>query len=272
MDTGLSDRTVLVTGASGGIGPAIVRAFAAEGARVIAHYRKGKAAAEGLARQLTGVVALQADLTIESDVDRMFAHAENAAGPVGALIANAGFWPPESTPLHKLSLDRWRSTLDDNLTSAFLSVRAFLRGVETYKIIDPSIVLLGSTAGTVGEAGHGDYAATKAALNFGFAKTLKNEIARIASRGRVNTVAPGWVITPDKEATVFANPTGVRRTLQTIALRKLARPEDVAAACVFLSSPILAGHMSGELLTVSGGMEGRVLYTPDEIAVPPANA
>lgn len=269
MDSGLANRTVLVTGTSGGIGPAIARAFSAEGARVIAHYRRGREAAERLARELKGVTVLQADLANEADVDRLFAEAEKTAGPVAAVVANAGFWPPEPIPLHKLTLERWRSTLDDNLTSAFLTVRAFLRGVERHKIHDPSVVFLGSTAGIVGEAGHGDYSATKAALDYGLCKTLKNEIIRIAPRGRVNTVAPGWVVTADQEAAVYANAAGARRTMQTIPLRKLARPEDVAAACVFLSSPKLAGHMSGELLTVSGGMEGRVLFSPDEIPIPP---
>jgi 3-oxoacyl-[acyl-carrier protein] reductase len=265
MDSGLADRIVLVTGASGGIGPAIVRAFAGEGARVIAHFRRGAAAAERLVRESDGCVALQADLSVEAEVDRLFTDAERELGPISVLIANAGHWPTESTPLKDLSLARWRSTIDDNLTSAFLSMRAFLRGVERHKIAEPAAVFIGSTAGSFGEAGHGDYAAAKAALNFGFTKTLKNEMARLAPRGRVNVVAPGWTVTPDKEATMLANPDGVRRTLQTLPMRKLARPEDVAAACVFLSSPKLAGHLTGEIITVSGGMEGRVLYAPSEI-------
>jgi 3-oxoacyl-[acyl-carrier protein] reductase len=88
----------------------------------------------------------------------------------------------------------------------------------------------------------------------------------VAPRGRVNVVCPGWTLTAEKETTVFANPEGVRRTLQTLPLRKLARPEDVANAVVFLASPALAGHVTGEALTVSGGMDGRVLYRPGEIA------
>jgi 3-oxoacyl-[acyl-carrier protein] reductase len=265
MDSNLKGRAVLVTGASGGIGPAIVRAFAAEGARVAAHYRRRTAEAQALARELDGCIALQADLTSESEVDRLFAHAEAQCGPISVLIANAGYWPPESTPVKDLSLSRWRATLDDNLTSAFLSVRAFLRGLERHKPVNPAIVLISSTAGTFGEAGHADYATAKAALSFGFARSLKNEMARITPHGRVNVVAPGWTLTPAKEATVFAQPAAVRRTLQTLPLRKLARPEDVAAACVFLASPHLAGHLTGEILQVSGGMEGRVLYSPDEI-------
>jgi 3-oxoacyl-[acyl-carrier protein] reductase len=265
MDTGLANKVVVVTGASGGIGPAIVRAFAAEGSKVVAHYRKGAAAAEKLARDLPNCVALKADLAVEADVDRLFADAESKLGAVPVLIANAGYWPSETTPVKDLSLARWRSTIDDNLTSAFLSIRAFLRGVERHKIADPAVVLIGSTAGTFGEAGHADYAACKAALNFGFVRSLKNELARIAPRGRANVVAPGWVLTPEKEVTVMANPAAVLRTVQTIPLRKLARPDDVAAACVFLSSSKLAGHLTGEIVTVSGGMEGRVLYTPEEI-------
>src|SRR5205807_638762 len=122
MDSGLSGQTVLVTGASGGIGPAIVRAFAAEGARVIAHYRRGAAAARQLAGELPGCSALQADLALEADVDRLFAGAAEKLGPVSVLIANAGFWPAEPTPIKELSLDRWQATIADNLTSAFLSV------------------------------------------------------------------------------------------------------------------------------------------------------
>jgi 3-oxoacyl-[acyl-carrier protein] reductase len=267
MDTGLANKVVLVTGASGGIGRTVVRAFAAEGARVIAHYRRSAAVAEGLARELAHCIALQADLAVEADVDRLFAAAEAKLGPVHVLIANAGFWPPDSTPIKDLSLARWHSTLDDNLNSVFLSVRAFLRGVERHKLVDPAAVFIGSTAGSFGEAGHADYAACKGAVNFGFAKSLKNELVRLAPGGRVNVVAPGWVITPGKEAEVTGNPAGIRRTLQTIPLRKLARPDDVAAACVFLSSSKLAGHLTGEVITVSGGMEGRVLFTPDEIQI-----
>ncbi len=265
MNTGLADRTVLITGAAGGIGRAITRAFAAEGCRVVAHYRTSAAGAQTMARELPRCVALPADLTAERDVERLFAESERAFGPVEILIANAGLWPPQPTGVKDLSLERWRRTLEDNLTSVFLSLRAFLRGVERHGIAEPSAVLIGSTAGIFGEAGHADYAAAKAALNYGFVKSLKNEIARIAPRGRVNVVAPGWTVTAEKEATLFAHPDGVRRTLQTLALRKLGRPEDVAAACVFLASAKLAGHLTGELLTVSGGMEGRVLYQDGEL-------
>src|SRR5262249_9643991 len=158
---------------------------------------------------------------------------------------------PEPTPLHRLSLERWNTTLAVNLTSVFLCVRAFCRGVERHGLREPAAVLIGSTAGQVGEAGHADYAAAKAALCYGLVKTLKNELARLAPRGRVNVVAPGWTLTPEKEQTVFANPAGVRRTLQTLPLRKLARPEDVANAVAFLASSKLAGHVTGEVLTVS---------------------
>lgn len=265
MDSGLGNRAVMITGSSGGIGPAIVRAFAAENARIAAHYRTSEAGARALAADVPNCVALQADLSIERDVERLFAEAEAALGPISVLIANAGSWPAQSVGVKDLSLARWRSTFDDNVTSAFLCAREFLRGVERHRMADPAIVLLGSTAGTFGEAGHADYAAAKAALNFGFVKSLKNEIARLAPRGRVNVVAPGWTLTPEKEATVMANPDAVRLALQTLALRKLGRPADVAAACVFFASPTLAGHLTGEVLAVSGGMEGRVLYGPEEL-------
>jgi 3-oxoacyl-[acyl-carrier protein] reductase len=265
MDAGLTNRVVLVTGASGGIGVTLVQQFMAEGARVVAHYHSGRERAERAFKDLKGHVHLVgADLTKEADVIHLFGEAERAVDAVDVLIANAGYWPPEDVPVYKMSLDQWNRTLAVDLTSVFLCMREFLRGVVKHQLQEPAAVLIGSTAGIFGEAGHADYAAAKAALTYGFARTLKNEIARIAPRGRVNVVAPGWTVTPMVDR-FTENPEGVRRTLQTIPLRKVGRPDDVAAAVLYLASSKLAGHVSGEIITVSGGMEGRVLYAEDEV-------
>lgn len=265
MDSGLTNRVVLVTGASGGIGGTIVMQFLGEGARVIGHYHSGRGRAEQAFQDVkANLCLLGADLTKETEVAQLFAESERAVGPIEILVANAGYWPPDDVPLHTMSLDQWNKTLAIDLTSSFLCMREFLRGVVKHRLKDPAAVLIGSTAGIFGEAGHADYATAKAGLIYGFAKSLKNEICRIAPRGRVNVVAPGWTVTPMVDR-FTANPEGVRRTLQTIPLRKVGRPADVAAAVVYLASSKLAGHVSGQILTVSGGMEGRVLYRPEEI-------
>ena len=125
-------------------------------------------------------------------------------------------------------------------------------------------MLIGSTAGLIGEAGHADYAASKAGVIYGLTRSLKNEICRLAPRGRVNVVCPGWTFTPMTKR-LAADPAKVQRVLQTIPLRKVGRAHDVAMAVVYLASSHLSGHVSGQVLTVSGGMEGRVLYNPDEV-------
>jgi 3-oxoacyl-[acyl-carrier protein] reductase len=265
MDSKLSNRVVLVTGASGGIGGEVVRAFVREGARVVAHFSEHGERASELARELgPACVPLGADLTLEADVDRLFAEIELGLGPVEILVANAGLWPPDDVPLHEMTLKQWDRTLAVNLTSVFLCLRAFLRGVAVHALADPAAVLVGSTAGMIGEAGHADYAAAKAGVIYGLARSAKNEICRLAARGRVNVVCPGWTVTPMTQR-FAADPTKVGRVLQTIPLRKVGRAHDVAMAVVYLASSRLAGHVSGQVLTVSGGMEGRVLYDPSEI-------
>jgi 3-oxoacyl-[acyl-carrier protein] reductase len=265
MESKLSNRIVLVTGASGGIGSELSRAFVAEGARVVAHYNEHGETVRDLAEELgAACVPFGADLTLEADVDRLFAEIETGLGPVEILIANAGFWPTDNVPLHEMSLKQWESTLAVNLTSIFLCMRAFFRGIVRYAIEDPAAVLIGSTAAIFGEAGHGDYSAAKAGAVYGLARTLKNEICRLAPRGRVNVVCPGWTLTPKKERDGL-DPTMVKRAKQTIPLRKIGRPHDMAMAAVYLASSHLSGHVSGQILTVSGGMEGRVLYRPEEI-------
>src|SRR5207237_1635066 len=97
--------------------------------------------------------------------------------------------------------------------------RAFFRGIVRHKLHDPAVVLIGSTAGVFGEAGHADYAAAKAGLIYGLARSLKNEICRVAPRGRVNVVAPGWTLTP--LSGLSADPEPLQRVLQTVPMRKV---------------------------------------------------
>jgi 3-oxoacyl-[acyl-carrier protein] reductase len=256
METGLSGKGVLVTGASGGIGAACARAFAAEGARVAVHYRGGEERATAVAAELGGAPVVQADLTDESDVDRLFEEARAALGRIDVCAAVAGVWPQPDEPVWELSLERWEATLRANLTSAFLTARGFLREVERNG--HGSLVLVGSTAGIVGEAGHADYAAAKSAILHGLLLSLKNEVVRIAPRARVNAVAPGWTESPMTRGLV--DEAQVRKISRTMALRKVAQPEDVARQVVVLSSDELSGHVTGQVVTVAGGMEGRVVH------------
>ncbi len=268
MDLELSQKTAFITGASGGIGQAIARQFFAEGANVIVHYNRNQASAEKLVAEFgeDRSLAVPADLKDEDAVSAAFATAGEKFGRVDILIANAGVWPPDHVPIHEMTAQQWQSTMDTNLKSVFLCCRQFIQQVAEHNIEDPAIVMIGSTAGVYGEAGHADYAATKSALISGLNLTLKNEIVRVASRGRVNVVSPGWVVTP--MAQKFTDDgSSIRRALSTIALRKVASPDDIAHAVLFLSSTRVAGHISGQALTVSGGMEGRKLYDDDQLDV-----
>ena len=247
---------MLVTGASGGIGAACARAFLAEGARVLVHYHRGEERAGAVAAELGGAPVAKADLTREDEVDRLFAEAREALGQVDVCVHVAGAWPSEDVPVWELPLDRWEATLRTNLTATFLVARAYLREVE--RLGHGSLVLVGSTAGLVGEAGHADYAAAKSAVTGGLLLSLKNEIVRIAPLGRVNAVAPGWTESPMTRGHV--DPERVRRISRTMALRKVAQPEDVAAQVVVLASDTLSGHVSGQVVVVAGGMEGRVVH------------
>jgi 3-oxoacyl-[acyl-carrier protein] reductase len=239
MDLGLAGKRALVTGASGGIGQAVARELAAEGVEVVAHYHRNAAAAEAL-----GGLALGADLRDEAQVDELFA----AAGPLDLCVANAGVWPSEDVPVAELPLERWRDTIDGNLTVTFLTCRGFARQGGR------ALVLVGSTAGRFGEAGHADYAAAKAAIGHGLLLSLKNEMAP----ARVNVVAPGWTVSPMTEASLTDEL--VERVTATMPLRKVARTEDIARTVAFLLSDRAAGHVTGEVVTVAGGMEGRLLH------------
>ncbi len=178
---------------------------------MVVHYHRGRERAEAV-----GVGRLvQADLTHEEEVDRMF----EEAGDLDVCAAVAGVWPREDVPVWELPLSRWEDTLRANLTITFLTARGFLRQVE--RSGHGSLVLVGSTAGLVGEAGHADYAAAKSAILGGLLLSLKNEIVRIAPLGRVNAIAPGWTASPMTRAEL-EDPELVRRVTRTMPLRKVA--------------------------------------------------
>ena len=270
MNSALNGKVILITGASGGIGSAIARKFAEEGAKLILHCRSNLAGAKALQRELGDADSLivRADLTKEAEVKRLFATAKKHFGRVDTLVANAGSWETRDVPLHQMSLKQWRHTQDAVLTSAFLCAREFLKLVAKQK--RGNLVFIASTAGVFGEAWHADYAAAKAAMAYGLTRTLKNEIARLApvsadySGGRVNCVCPGWTVVP-RTASKLKDADIVRRVTATRALPQIGRPDDIANAVVYLSSDVLARHVTGETMIVAGGMEGRLLWQPHEI-------
>lgn len=259
----------MITGASGAIGAAIAERFAEEGANLILHYRSNPSSAQTLARKLKPAesVVVRADLAKEKEVRRLFDQGLKRFRRIDTLIANAGSWESRDVPLHQMTSLQWQHTLDNVLTCTFLSLREFFKTVAIQK--RGNAVLISSTAGVFGEAGHADYAAAKSAMAFGLTRSLKNEIARIAPvvrgycGGRVNCICPGWTIVP-RTADRLKDASVVRRVTSTMALPKVAQPDDVANTAVFLSSDTLAGHVTGQTVIIAGGMEGRLLWPPNE--------
>ncbi|MHA2294499.1 MAG: SDR family NAD(P)-dependent oxidoreductase [Candidatus Hodarchaeales archaeon] len=267
MELGLESRTVLVTGATGGIGAATCRLFNQEGARTIIHYNKNESKARELVSELgNNTLIIQADLSVEEQVVGMFDQITKSCGRLDILVCNAGIWPEEFVGIVDMDYQRWKNTQTIDLDSAFLCCRAFLKQLETYPGDNASIIIVGSTAAIFGEAGHADYSAAKAAITYGLTLSLKNEIVSLARLGRVNAVCPGWTVTPMTEK-FLDDEYGVKHVLKTIPLRKIAQAEDVATSIVCLASDRVSGHVSGQIVTVAGGMEGRVLFESDEIDI-----
>lgn len=254
METGIEGKVVLVTGGAGGIGQAICRKFAEEGANVAVHFYTSSEEAESLAKEIGGL-AVRADLRVPSQADEMVAEVVSKMGNIDVCVANSGSYPTEPKPMWEIDEERWNSTIMSNLGVTANTSRSFLSHASSRG--SGSLVLVGSTAGVYGEAGHSDYAAAKGAITTGLLLSLKNEVSHLGSV-RVNAVAPGWTLTQKKVETGLDE--GVmERAKSTMALKKLATPDDVAMAIIYLSSEEVAGHITGEVIEVAGGMEGRLV-------------
>ncbi|KAK7030266.1 hypothetical protein VNI00_014283 [Paramarasmius palmivorus] len=268
LDLDLHDVHVLITGASGGIGLETTKLFLEQGAVVTAHYNTTSSTLQDLLATYPQKLHLgQADLTSEDSVRSLFTQAQAALGTIHIAVINHGIWITSDVAVKDMTLERWNKTMDTNLTSSFLVAREFLKGIERSderEKIDAkaAIVFVGSSAGRFGEAMHADYAASKSAMMYGLTLTLKNEIVKIAKRGRVNCVAPGWVRTPMAEE-ALKDPVVVYRALATTPLKKVAVSYDVATQIAILASAKVSGHVTGHVVDVMGGMEGELtLETP----------
>lgn len=243
----LNGKRAVVTGASRGIGAATARLLAQSGANVMVAYYNQSTAADKVVSECTamGVKAFphKADLSTQAGNESLFDAAHEKLGGVDIYVGNSGIWPSIPVPVGQLDNDRWRSTMALNLDGIFFGCR------EAARQLSPGgrIVIVSSTAGQRGEAGHADYAATKGAV-IAFVKSLAVELA--PRDITVNSVAPGWV---DTEAVTrpFAGE-GRARIEAAIPLGRVASPEDIAGPIVFLCSA-LARHVTGEILNVNGG-------------------
>ena len=247
VDLGLAGRRALVTGGSRGIGRAIALRLAAAGVRVAIGYRADATAAGAVVDEIGDAggqaFAVAADVSDPAAAAGLVAEAARLLGGLDVFVASAGVWPYESVPLSELTSDRWRRTLAVNLDGLFHTTRAAAAVLAE----EGRVVLIGSTAGQRGEAGHADYAASKAALS-GLVKSLAVELA---PRGTtVNCVAPGWVDT-DMCEEAFAGD-GRARIEAGIPLGRIADPDDIAGPTLFLCSA-LARHVTGTTLSVNGG-------------------
>ena len=245
----IAGQVALITGGSHGIGAASVRMFVAAGARVVFNYRHAKDEAQRIVQECGGerCLAVQADLTGTAAAEELVHTAVERFGALDALVVNHGIWPPEDVDIDRMTDEQWRTTLAINLDSAFALVK---HGAAQMKrqARGGNVVLISSTAGQRGEAGHCDYAATKGAL-ISMTKGLSTELAPYGIR--VNCVAPGWVAT-NMTASTLGDPELQKKVHSTIPLRRVGTPEEIAAPILFLCTEH-AGFITGEVFNVNGG-------------------
>jgi 3-oxoacyl-[acyl-carrier protein] reductase len=242
------NQTAVITGGSRGIGAATALMFAQAGANIVVNYLNRKDAAleivETAKRFGVGGLAVQADVSKLAQVKRLIGAAEKKFGGVDILVANAGVW--EGAPIDELDEALWDRVVAMNLKSVYACCHVTAQLMKRQK--SGKMILVSSTAGQRGEANYSCYAATKGAV-ISFTKSICVELGPFGVN--VNCVAPGWVDT-DMAAFPLRDKRQRRLIESQIPLGRVASPEDIAGAILFLASD-LAQHITGEVLNVNGG-------------------
>jgi glucose 1-dehydrogenase len=253
----LKGQVALVTGASSGIGKACALALGQAGAAVAINYYDGGDTARGVAEQIEGygsrALAIQADVSQEDQVRKMFAQVREEFRTVDILINNAGV--QKDAPFADMTLEQWNGVLAVNLTGQFLCAREAIREFKRRGVVPAvscaagKIVCMSSVHEVIPWAGHANYAASKGGVML-MMKSLAQEVAPY--RIRVNSVAPGAIRTPINRP-AWSTPEAYDALMKLIPYNRIGEPEDIARAVVWLVSD-QADYVNGTSLFIDGGM------------------
>jgi 3-oxoacyl-[acyl-carrier protein] reductase len=244
----LTGKIAVVTGASKGIGAAIAKQLAAEGASVVVNYSSSKEGADRVVSEIAAgggkAVAVKANLSKKADIDQLFAETKKAFGAVDILVNNAGIY--EFSPLEEVTEDHFHKQFNLNVLGLVLATQA---AVKLFNPAGGSIINLSSVVATKGVAAAAVYSGTKGAVD-AITRSLASELG---PRGiRVNAINPGMVETEGVHAAGFAE-SEFRQQIETqTPLGRIGQPLDIAGAAVFLASAD-SSWVSGETLHISGG-------------------
>ncbi len=256
MSKALAGRRAYITGGSSGIGAAIAKAFAAEGARIAIGASRHAEQAQALARSLPanggGSIVVQADLSDRRQTDRAADEAIAGLGGLDLFVHCAGIDVSQTAPTHETPDDTWDRMLGLHLTAAFRLSKRLIPALLQGK--NPSIIFIGSVAGIVAWEGDVAYNVAKAGLQH-LARCIAADYAKAGLRA--NVIAPGVIDTPLTRGYAAGMPGGEAEGMKVLAtlhpLGRYATPEEVAGAALFLASD-KASFITGVVLPIDGGM------------------
>jgi 3-oxoacyl-[acyl-carrier protein] reductase len=248
MSQKLTGKVAIVTGASKGIGASIAAHLAAEGASVVVNYSSSKDGADRVVKEITGkggkAVAVQANLSKEADVRRLFADAKKVFGRLDILVNNAGIY--EFAPIENVTAEHFHKQFDLNVLGLVLSTQ---EAVKHFGAGGGSIVNISSVAATSAPPNTSVYSATKAAVE-AVTRSLAKELG--PRNIRVNSINPGMVETEGVHAAGIAESDFRKQIEAQTPLGRIGQPQDISPAAVFLASSDSA-WITGETLYISGG-------------------
>ena len=245
----LTGKVAIVTGASKGIGAAIAKALAAEGASVVVNYSSSKTGADKAVAEITSkggkAIAVQADVSKQADITKLFAETKKAYGRLDILVNNAGIY--KFAPLEQVDEELFHSIFNTNVLGLLLSTK------EALKYFGPeggSVINVGSAITNITPPNTSVYTATKGAVDV-ITATLAKELG--ARKIRVNSINPGMIVTEGVESAGFLGTDFEKGVVAQAPLGRIGQVDDIAPTAVYLASSD-SKYMTGETLVVSGGL------------------